>query len=402
MAKRRGPAPVTKKHLARAQREKRQMMWILGGAIVVAITVVALILFGLAERYLTSVAEVNGDEISTYKFQGQVRLAYTDTINRGLTQNDLVSVQAQLANPEAIGQEVLDQMIDDMLIKQEAIRRGFVVTEDDVDKAIAEAFGFYPEGTPTPLPTRTPNPTLTALASITPTVTEGPSPTPTATFTPGPSPTVTSTPTTRPTSTPFTEEAFHEQFQSVMQGLDANFDVSEEDFRLQFESMLYRRFLIEAFEEEVPREEEHVLARHILVEEEETANEVLDRLDEGEEWEVLASEYSIDESNKDLGGDLGWFPRGQMVPEFEDAVFSGEIEEIVGPVETSFGWHIIHVMDKEIRELDSFSFQLAIQSAFVDWLKEVHEESDIVINPRWIARIPEPPDLNRFIAPQVQ
>lgn len=99
-------------------------------------------------------------------------------------------------------------------------------------------------------------------------------------------------------------------------------------------------------------------AQHILVEEEQTAWEVKEKIDEGEDFDELARDYSTDTSNADDGGWLGYFQAGSMVPEFEDAAFAMEPGDISDPVETSYGYHIIKVNDKrEIEDADIGEFE---------------------------------------------
>lgn len=90
-----------------------------------------------------------------------------------------------------------------------------------------------------------------------------------------------------------------------------------------------------------------VNANHILVKDEATALEVVEKLDKGDNFSDLASEYSQDASNASNGGALGFFERGQMVPEFEEAAFGMQAGEISDPIKTDFGFHIIQVVSLE-------------------------------------------------------
>jgi peptidyl-prolyl cis-trans isomerase D len=398
MAKKRISARVTKKHLARAERERRQRRWILLGSAVVVIAIIGLLVAGWVDLNLVPVAAVNGENISTTSFRGRVRLYEAELINQMIYQGQTDLIAQRLEYRDIIGQEVLNGITEDVLIRQEVERRGIKVTEEDIDRIIAESFGYYPEGTPTRIPTSTPDPTAIALASITPTITEGPSPTPSPTYTPGPSPTISPTRTPYPTSTLVTEESYLENFKLSMTTLKDLYGISEQDFREQYRAMIYRQKLYDALESEVPREQEQVHARHILLETEETALLVLRLLEEGVNWDELASDYSTDVTNKDRGGDLGWFPRGQMIEPFEEAAFTANVGEIVGPIETQEGWHIIEVLDKGLRTLDEYNYQLSVQDAFNSWITTAVSEADVEIRSNWERKLPPPPNLQKILS----
>lgn len=111
---------------------------------------------------------------------------------------------------------------------------------------------------------------------------------------------------------------------------------------------------------------EMIKARHILVKVDSSASEdekkkakekaemYLKKIQSGEDFAKLASEFSDDPGSKTKGGELGFFPRGRMVKPFEDAAFSLKPGETSGIVETQFGFHIINVEDKKDSTVESF------------------------------------------------
>ena len=88
-----------------------------------------------------------------------------------------------------------------------------------------------------------------------------------------------------------------------------------------------------------------VSAKHILVKEEDKCQEILEEIIAGKVFEEAAQQYSTCPSGQ-KGGDLGEFGKGQMVKEFEEAAFAAEIGQVVGPVKTQFGYHLIKVEAK--------------------------------------------------------
>ena len=150
--------------------------------------------------------------------------------------------------------------------------------------------------------------------------------------------------------------------------------------------------MFEASLEDRVFEAEMVSARHILVEDEETAKDILARLEAGEDWAALASENSLDTANKDNSGDLGWFSRGQMVAEFEEAAFALEPGEISEPVKTTYGYHIIASDGKEMRPLSGSALQAAQNAAYDEWALGLRAKHDIQTYPEvWLDAVPLEP-----------
>ena len=100
--------------------------------------------------------------------------------------------------------------------------------------------------------------------------------------------------------------------------------------------------------------EEEVRARHILVESEETARDLFEKIAHGADFAMLARQFSQDPGSKDQGGDLGFFGKGQMVPPFEEAAFQLKKGEVGEPVETQFGWHLVRVDERRRKPPPAF------------------------------------------------
>lgn len=131
---------------------------------------------------------------------------------------------------------------------------------------------------------------------------------------------------------------------------------------------------------DISRKAEQIHARHILVDKAEEAQKVLARLKAGEDFAKIAKEVSLDIGSAENGGDLGWFPRGSMVPEFEEVAFKLQKGQVSDVVKSPFGYHIIQLIEKEAsRELDEDLWQNLRQQKFIDWLDEQRARANIQI-----------------------
>ncbi len=418
------PVLHTKKHIARLERERTQTRIILFSFLGILVIIIGLVVYGYLDvRYfqaLQPVAKVGSVSIPVGEWQARVRMERGSLISRlQLYQQyaqyfgmDLSSqeqqISTQLNAPTALGQTVLDQMIDEELIRQEASKRGITASKAEVDQAIQNSYQYYPNGTSTPTITPTPikvptlSPNTLALVTITPThtavLTETPTPTftpnpsvsPTATSTAGPTSTTEPTSTPFPTSTPYTQQGFEAAYKNgVAQFLALG--LTEAQIRQLYAANVLHQKLFDVVTTGVPRTQDQVWARHILVADEATANNVRQRLLNGEDFAKVAAEVSIDTGTKTKGGDLGWFGKGAMVAEFEAAAFSQKVGEIGPPVKSQFGYHIIQVLAHEEVPLDATGYSQAQQTAFNDWLTKARSEYKVVTYNNWQNIVPTEP-----------
>ena len=169
--------------------------------------------------------------------------------------------------------------------------------------------------------------------------------------------------------------------------------ITEAYFDRNVKSELLQRKLIESLkvtEEEINAEYEkmkkEIHARHILVKDKKTAEEVIGKLKEGGDFAELAKEYSTEPVAQESGGDLGWFGVGKMVQPFEDAAFALPVNEISEPVQTSFGFHVIEVLETREAKLEGTLEELKPEienkikeGLFEEKLKSLLKDADVDI-----------------------
>lgn len=188
-----------------------------------------------------------------------------------------------------------------------------------------------------------------------------------------------------------------EGFEQVLASNNTTVDVLKEDLKNYLTMRKLIEPQIEITDEELKTyfdenkdslgEAEQVKASHILIEDESTAKEIKQKLADGADFAELAKEYSTDEGSKENGGELGFFPRGTMVTEFEDVAFSLPINEISEPVKSDYGYHIIKVEEKkEAKEANFDESKAAIKETLIDekmeseyttWLEGKKKDYDI-------------------------
>src|SRR4030066_682487 len=420
---------VTKKHLARQERERRQNRIILISSITVIVIVLGLIGYGVLQQYIIQprqpVAKVANKVITTKQFQTFARYERLQLISQyqqyqqfeqlfGSDQTSLGYIQQYLAQisyqlePTNEGQDALDYLIADRLIQSEAENRGITFSDEEIDKALQDYFGYYPDGTPTsaptsiPVPTSTLNPTQIVLVPPTstavPTATNTPTPvititqevaapTPTIVITPT-SPAPTSTPL--PTSTPYTLSAYQDDFKGYMSNINSFADLSEADFRWIFGMQLLRQKVLDAITADLSQDQDQVWARHILVNDEAQAQDIYNRLINGEDFDAVATEVYSDTGTTNTV-DLGWFGVGTLDTNAEEVVFNSQIGQISEPIQTVSGWEIYQVLGHEVRTLSDSDFEQLKQTEFQTWVDQQKTAEDVQTFEIWKTRVPTSP-----------
>lgn len=252
-------------------------------------------------------ARVNGVGIPLDLYNRQVAQAQAAMVSQGLDPNSAAGKEAL----KSLKQQVLDQLINDVVIGQQAEKEGVKFADNDVNGRLTQM--------------------VTDAGSV----------------------------------------------DKLNEYLTRN-QISLGDLCAQLRSQIAGEAMLSRVASTLPTSVEQVHARHILVNTAALAQAVLTQVRQGKDFAALAKQYSIDEASKSNGGDLGWFPKGVMEPQFETIAFqlrAGQVSEVV---QTQFGYHIIKVEERETsRSLPPELVQNARQQAFLAWLQAVRDTMKI-------------------------
>lgn len=428
----------SRKEILRQRRDERQTRSIrLAVAGVIGLLVVVLvgaIVIEYVVRPNQAVATVNESTISLQEWQNRVRyqraqfiISLEDQLDAfrdlGLVQQFSQQQISLLQQPEVLGELVLEQMIDEEVIRQAAVSRGIDVSEAEVDERLGEQFNYFGGELPTP--------TATATATIEPTPSVTPIPTDVITETlptrtPAPTPTTGPTLTPRPTATAVSEEAFREDYNTLLARF-GDMGVSEETYRSVVRSQIFREKLADQLAETqgLEREAEMSSIYTLTLDSEEMAQaaaeavgelgflEVWNRIRSGAEIDVQDEAVTIDAT----ASEILWRTQDQIEqqygPDVAQAAFELEIGE-PSPVLTQTTqtdmteqgsdtvYYLVQVSGREVRDVTAAALENQKQQMVSDLVTEQREGglAQISIDPVWRTRVPNQPILDpSFLQP---
>ena len=342
----------------------------------------------------------------------------------GLFASQIASINATLASPLTLGTQVLNDMIEGAVLQIKAPEVGVSVTDEEVDETLREEVARGQGALTDPQATATADAAIEATAtaeSFTPT----PAQSPEVDAVGPPSESSPDDPSAPEQVTVLNDALYQEGLGTLEENLRENAGMSLANYREVIRARLLRTKMSETISQDlVSTTGEQARVRHILITvdpepegepppaetpaAETTADVVADddeddsppapeewnpdtngdgrvddaealafaqtlhqRILDGEDFADLALRFSNDPGSGSQGGDLGWAARGRYVPEFDEAAFTLEVGEISAPVKTSFGYHIIEVLERDDeRPKEEAALQQEYAEAFQTWLQE--------------------------------
>ena len=382
------PGELSRRRVSRAGRDRKLRTWLLSATSGVAVMLFGLLGYGIVEKYWIipqkTVATVGEHEISLELLQQHTRYRRSQMINQYLSYLDVLQyageqrnpvqdlldqIDTELNNPVVLTRSIMDELVNMYLILDESRMRNMVLTDDEIETAIKMFFGYESGATDLSSSITETDDIISATQS---------------------------TNIQSPTATPYTMDAYRENYKNYMDEIEVDTGMSENTFRSLFASKLRTEKLrgVIGQEQDYP-EEEQVHVKHILLSLDnlDVASDVLARALGGEDFDELAMQFSDDESNANIGGDLGWIARGQMVNSFEQVIFEAEKGVAGELVATQFGLHIVKIVERQVRSLPSSIIEQRRMLAFNEWLLGVRSTTNIDILDWWEPYAPTNPTL---------
>ncbi|MDT8304708.1 MAG: SurA N-terminal domain-containing protein [Anaerolineae bacterium] len=418
--------------LARRQRERDRQVRIavaLVAGLLLLVVLVAVVIEGFV-RPANPVAVVNGTEISLREWQERVRfqraqfiIALEDQLEAfggdvGLVQQFNQQQMSLLLQPELLGELVLEQMVNEEIVREQAAVRGLEVSDGELQARIEEGFNYFGGESPTPFPTPTqtvePTPSLTPVPTsvITEVVT---APTPLPTQPPGP----TSTPL--PTATPVSEDAFEQEYSTVIERF-RDMGAKEETYRSVLRAQILREKLAETLAEETQMspEGEHASVYVLTFEsadEAEAAAAAVEETNFLDVWNRIRSLPADDEAGlPGSANELLWQTQPAIEqrfgPEVAEAAFSlplnepSDIMEVEPGIDQLTGleqepvFYLLMVSGREIRELPEATLETQRQQLVSELIEARREAGTVEILTTWQGHAPTQPVLDPIFRQQ--
>lgn len=356
----RPPRVIHPRHHTRMARERLLRRWILAGAAAIILVAILIPAFGYYREVLrvgdTSAVVVDGQSVSLEQYARYVGTR-RDLLSRQIAQIQPIALPTAISpnstpGPEQVAAQQslqqlqsvqgsltgsgLSELVEAKLVNDEGQSRGITATQTEMDDALRWMESAPPAGQMSSQgsPAAPANGTYTATVTL--------------------------------------ADAKANLATMVGPGKLLSADQVNE---LILKPAVIKTKLVAALAGNVATTADQVHARHVLVATQDQAVAAKKELDAGTDFATVAAKYSTDTGTKDKGGDLGWFGKGMMVPEFEAAAWVLKPGEISAPVKSNFGFHIIQVLEKDpIRPLEPAALQQAREKGYQVWLSKAQSD----------------------------
>jgi hypothetical protein len=358
---------MTRKQIVGRQRDQELQQILIWGAVALGVIVVGVLVAGLIIEYQikpnTTVAIVDDTEISVREYQDRVtyqrlltwnqvmqyetflsELDPTDPSSQMLAQQfeqTRASLESQLS-PELkdlFGKQVLDMMVEEELVRQEAAERGITIDEETLERQVEQFLGYDRDAAAVQA-----SGTLTETATLSPTQT-------------------------------LTEEEYEERYRFFQTNYLKESGLSEAEFEQIVEADLLRQELQEELTQDLETEAEQVEISYLVADTPEKALALKERLEAGEEFDALIEEVNANEDPLTAGSTLPWMRQEDLVarlgPELAVQAFELPVGEISEPLQsTDELTYLLKVEGHEVRPLDEYLLQQEIDEVYNAWVEQ--------------------------------